>query len=366
MKWSECDGGTGRPVCGDLGQIVAGRVRRATFMLVVLSALLLAWVHVAAATTSHDSAAWPPVGLSSVCFVTRDVGWLTASTTDNDGLPLGADCVYSTTDGGTTWKLQLRSSQQYISDLQPLFVNETTGWAYGRSLLGTRDGGEHWRRLGIAPRGYWIQDLQATSGKVLWGQRYHDPESHATEVMRSTDWGASWKRVRLYLDGASLVAFSARRAVLAGRARHVVSLTTDAGRSWKTVWRCPGPVYGTGSRGPSSGWVWGDWGIAHTVDGGRSWRRVSDGTRVYSYFPGALAFSGDSSCWATGPDTIWRTLDGGASWSRFAAPWSGLSDSIIIDSSQFLDDSTGWVVESGQRLWRTLDGGATWTLVMSL
>jgi photosystem II stability/assembly factor-like uncharacterized protein len=368
MKTSESSRGPSRPARGTSGPGAAGRVRRASIMLVLLSTLLLAWVTATAAATPpalDASSAWPPAGLSSACFVTRDVGWLTAWQVSSDGSY--ANHVYATTDGGATWTRQFASPNQYTTVDRTLFVSQTTGWAWGRGLLRTRDGGAHWRRSPIAPLGYWIQDLQAPGGSVLWAERYYDPESQTTEVMRSTDLGASWRSVlRRSQGGAGLAAFSSRRAFLAGFARHIVSLTKDAGRTWKTVWRCPGPVYGVGSRGPSSGWVWGDWGIAHTADGGRSWRRVSDETRVHSYFTGGLAFFGDSSCWTFGPDTVWRTVDGGASWSRFPAPWSGLSDSTIIDSSQFIDDSTGWVVESGERMWRTLDGGATWTLVLSL
>lgn len=355
--------------------------RHVPVALVLLSALPFAQVGVAAARVVRPTAvgvhdiptaatrladpypAWPPTGLTSVCFVNADVGWLTADIETPDGSGgefLAADRVYATTDGGATWKLQFGVSKWYVFPLTPLFLSRTTGWVFGRSLYGTRDGGAHWRRSAIAPLGFWTEDLQAPSKGVLWAQCFYDPDSTTTEVMRSTDSGRSWKKVRLYSGGGHLAAFTSKRAVLARFPSHVASLTTDAGRSWKSAWRSPGDVLGMVSRGPKSAWMWGDWGIAHTADGGRTWRRVS------RYYPGAVACGGSSSCWAVGSDAVWRTLDGGASWASFAPPWAGPSDSVSIGSVQFINDRVGWVVESGSRLWRTLDGGATWTLLLSL
>jgi photosystem II stability/assembly factor-like uncharacterized protein len=360
--------------------------RRASIALVLLSALLFAPVGVAAARVARPPAAgvgdipavatrlvdaypaWPPSSLTSVCFVNADDGWLTATVETPDGgggEVLAADRVYATTDGGATWRLQFGASKWYVFDLRPLFLSRTIGWAFGRSLFGTRDGGAHWRRSAIAPLGFWTEDLQAPSTGVLWAQCFYDPDSSMTEVMRSTDSGKSWKQVRLYTGGARLAAFTSKRAVLAGLLLaglpgHVASLTTDAGRSWRRVWRCPGDVWGMVSRGPKSAWMWGDWGIAHSADGGGTWRRVSH------YSPRAIACGSSSSCWAVGSDAVWRTLDGGASWSSFSPPWAASSDSVSIGSVQFINDRVGWVVESDSRLWRTLDGGAKWTLLLSL
>jgi len=315
----------------------------------------------AGAAQSLGSPAWPPTGLTAVFFVDADHGWLTATgDVADEGIPIGGNRVYVTSNGGATWTLQFDApGLWYLFELRPFFISPRTGWAYGRSMMVTRDGGAHWRRSPIAPNCYWTQDLQWPGGVVLWAQTYYDPDSPFAQVRRSTDTGRSWKLVRVYRGAASLGVFSSRSAILAGHPQHWVSLTTDAGRTWKKVWRFPGDyMSAVVSRRSRSAWLWGDGGIAHTADGGRTWRRVS------RFRPSLMACASASTCWAVRSDAVLRTLDGGVHWSSFTPPWAGTDDGI--DSVQFIDARTGWVVEGGARVWRTLDGGASWSLVLSL
>ncbi len=73
--------------------------------------------------------------LRSISFLDTLVGWV-------------ADWrIYKTTDGGNSWVKQDTGAGGYINAIK--FANRDIGWAGGDYgvLLGTTDGGEHWKRL---------------------------------------------------------------------------------------------------------------------------------------------------------------------------------------------------------------------------
>jgi photosystem II stability/assembly factor-like uncharacterized protein len=80
---------------------------------------------------------------------------------------------------------------------------------------------------------------------------------------------------------------------------------------------------------PSEGWVLGNTGIEHTVDGGRTWSPVgaapsSDATH--------LRFADPSDGWAWSSSTVWSTHDGGRTWTRQTLP--GLATEFTVEDLQ--------------------------------
>lgn len=332
------------------------------FRLCIAALLLAASFSAAAVPQSSDAkglgcreaasvpkAVWPPDEINSVCFISREMGWLSGYTPSHS--------LYVTTDGGRTWRRSLAVDGIWTWTLTPVFRNARSGWAYGWSLWRTTDGGAHWRKCRVStPRvkNPFVYDVQVVSPGVLWAQASYDPESQIQTVLRSTNGGKSWRSRRSYRVWGPLVAVTSTRAVLAPSPGRAVLLTTNAGATWRRVWRSPGAVDGGARVSSRKAWLWGSWGIARTLNGGVRWSVVSR-----SVTPRVAAFVGEKAGWAFGYDgDAWRTVNG-RDWKRVVVPWG---DGVA--SVSFINRSTGFVVEDGRRLWRTMDGGLTWAKLL--
>jgi photosystem II stability/assembly factor-like uncharacterized protein len=225
----------------------------------------------------------------------------------------GADGgVWKTTNGGLTWAdvwpqdaagaigaiaIDLRDRQTvWVGTGEPNLRNDIS---YGDGVWVTRDGGAHWRNVGL-PQTWAIAQIAidpANSRHVLVaavGNPYRD--SAARGVYRTADGGRTWQRT-LYLgpsSGASDIAIDPRNpnVVFAG------------------IWQFRRVPWSFSSGGPLDG-------IFKSTDGGRTWRRLRGnglptgemgriglgvaGKRVYALIQSKAGI-------------LWRSDDGGAHW----------------------------------------------------
>lgn len=254
--------------------------------------------------------------------------------------------VWSTTDGGSTWRLRRSSSRQLgggaiacvgdqvwiagdgvvlhsadrghswdaerggaltgIDCWNVVFANELDGWIKGdgEALLHTVDGGQSWSRVTNSPKPA-VTKLSAVPDGSVWGA--------ANYVVKSPDGGQHWLRVT-----------QKRR------------LTAVAAVSSQEAWA-------VGQRGRAM----------HTTDGGATWRTRQTGMKAYLL---DVCFVGAAHGWiAAANGTVARTVDAGRHWVKTRT--GGAAVRRVI----FTDVSHGLALTEGATILRTSDGGRTWS-----
>jgi photosystem II stability/assembly factor-like uncharacterized protein len=238
-----------------------------------------------------------------------------------------------------------------------------------------------------------LRGVSAVSDRIAWAS------GADSTVLRTTDGGADWKKLKVTadtLDFRDIDAFDARTAYVLsignGPASRIYK-TTDAGATWTLQFRNEDPkaFYDAMSFWDRNhGIVIGDsidgqFCIMTTENGGRTWVRVpANALRPALENEGAFAASGTniavfgkSHAWiGTGAGAkarMLRTVDRGRTWRIAETPLlAGASAGIF--SVAFRDAKHGVVVggdyrresEAADNLAMTSDGGITWTLVNGL
>jgi photosystem II stability/assembly factor-like uncharacterized protein len=350
------------------------------------------------------------VSFCDITFTDAAHGWAVGDPANPN---TGTGIIYRTTNGGRTW---VRVPLHLIGGVNAVsFATQNVGWAVsGGAVLHTTDGGRHWTRQSVqrAGRPFWgFYDVQALSVREAWigGERDALRDPSLEGLMRTTDGGATWKRVKAGLgDTVHHVFFSSpRNGWIAGES--AIMHTSDGGAHWRRQLSLPSMEYFRGlsfsdsrngwaasSKGalqPSSppgaiyrttdggahwvsqattpnglGWVkaltrskavvGGAGGfLSRTADGGASWR---PSTRVAAGLSGnllAVEFISAATGWAAGSSgEITKTSDGGVNWSAQAS-----STTQDVNDVDFIDPSNGWAVGDAGVIVHTADGGATWT-----
>jgi photosystem II stability/assembly factor-like uncharacterized protein len=241
--------------------------------------------------TQDDGQSWEifPYPGGSLQFLDENIGWA-----------LGRD-IYKTADGGEAWT----KVKTVNWDGQFSFVDEQNGWAVARSgdeisLVRTEDGGRTWKE---------VRPTVAYADAVFRSLSMID----ATHGWAIVDMGAA-ARVFSTLDGGMTWEDVTPDGLLARTGDEIVSgVFVNARTGWLLVHELPGPDDGTLR----------PLGIWHTTDGGRTWSvdhgRFEGAGRLF------FAFADDQNGWfgmeegdcAMGvgcPMDTHLTNDGGAAW----------------------------------------------------
>ncbi|HKB64232.1 MAG TPA: hypothetical protein VKC61_00135 [Pyrinomonadaceae bacterium] len=238
-----------------------------------------------------------------------------------------------------------------------------------------------------------LRGVSAVSERIAWAS------GADSTVLRTTDGGATWKKLTVtadVLDFRDIDAFDERTAYALsignGPASRIYK-TTDAGATWKLQFRNDDPkaFYDAMSFWDANhGIVIGDsidgqFCIMTTENGGRSWVRVPanalppslENEGAFAASGTNIALFGKSHAWiGTGAGAkarVMRTTDRGRTWKIAETPLMADASAGIF-SVAFRDAKHGVIVggdyrkenEAVDNLAATSDGGVTWTLVKGL
>ena len=156
----------------------------------------------------------PPTCGATVWHTADGAGWkrMPANTPRND---YGSICVLDdshawvvgnyghmalTTDGGQTWRENNIPKGGNLAQVQ--FVNQSEGWirvSYGHEgrLWHSADGGQSWQRQSLPIESFWTPvDMQFIDAQRGW--MLIDAGKHGSQLLRTTDGGATWSIAHVY------------------------------------------------------------------------------------------------------------------------------------------------------------------------
>ncbi len=255
--------------------------------------------------------------LHSLFFLDQNRGWAVG----------GKGVMLATEDGGRTWKIKPRPSEDVLRDIY--FFDEYNGWIVCERnlydlkakdeprtyLMNTIDGGIRWTRVEVRDTEPDVRLVRAVFSPS--GRGWTFGEGGAVYTLQEP--GADWVRLQ-----------SPTRHLLLG------GTFIDDCRGW---------LVGAGAT------------IIQTSDGGETWH-VSQlpGARGVRF--NAASFIDNRHGWAVGSGgSIYRTINGGRTWTS--------QDSRVsadLFDVKFLDAAEGWAVGAEGTSIHTADGGHTWTV----
>ena len=288
--------------------------------------LLTVFSHSASAATWGRQSSGTMGWLHAVFFLNQKTGWAVGS----------KGALLTTVDGGLTWKIQQRPTEDSLSDVY--FSTEQNGWLVCETniyelktreaprtyLLRTDDGGLTWEKVDVNGDDTRTGNVDTRLTRVIFARGGRGwVFGEAGTAYTTNDAGKTWKRVQL-----------PTRYLLLGGA------FVDNDRGW---------LVGAGAT------------ILQTSDGGDTWHqsRLTDanGARVTGVRFNSASFVDNRLGWAVGTGgRILRTVNGGRTWQEQT---SGVTVDLL--DVKFLNDLEGWAVGAGGTVIRTFDGGLHWT-----
>ncbi|MBO9633225.1 MAG: hypothetical protein J7578_08915 [Chitinophagaceae bacterium] len=204
----------------------------------------------------------------------------------------------------------------------------------------------------------WVK-LQPGIGKFHDIHFVNDSTGYACgkTVARTTDRGNNWISFPLTDDQPYYELYSTDPAHCWVVGQNKLSITTDSGRNWTFI-----PL-SVGSAGVSdifffdnnNGMIAGKGGLFRSSDGGHHWTTV-----VGSQFISDVSFIDQQNGWYIDEKKVFHTQDAGVSFTEQHA----FPDSLT--RIQFISAQTGWLSDVKGAIYRTIDGGLTWDKVKTL
>jgi photosystem II stability/assembly factor-like uncharacterized protein len=289
------------------------------------------WISISEGGTGTFKVEDISIGRQKIQFMSPGLGW-----------SLEGEGIARTADGGFTWSNTKITVGKDYSLESLFFMSADEGWAVGKYVYHTGDGGRSWQKLSETPKG--------------------DPQRQID--MHVAEENANYNPALWFTD--------ANHGLMA-RLDGEVHETNDGGRTWKMVWKVDRRIEDVFFVHKQSGWMVDSEGIiSRTIDGGHSWSIVRTPTTnsLHSVF-----FINEQIGWAVGDDAaILYSKDGGSTWKQ--ATVIGLSKPFPpLASVSFTDNLHGWAVGglsesvkqgSGAPLpnvvLTTNDGGESWRL----
>ena len=270
--------------------------------------------------------------------------------------------IWLSTDGGFSWFKTQDAVGTLPYSWKLHFADESHGYAMGPRgiLLATTDGGFTWDMVQDGG-GFTITDLDMFDDNLGMG-------AGRNYIFRTRDAGESWELKRLVLDGPTFgrdedvaaIDFVSQDVIVAAGAGGVVFQSFDGGEFWFQIGAPSLPaqfdIQDIDFVSDFEGWVVGDYGVYHTLDG-FNWSRSLD------FFGDVIQFIDEDTGWMQMPGTRqWRTTNGGNTWDDVFLPDHPLYGSVSTEDMHYFDHDNGWVVGWYGYACRTTDGGRTWTI----
>ncbi|MDD4969052.1 MAG: YCF48-related protein [Paludibacter sp.] len=247
--------------------------------------------------------------LSSVCFVTADIGYIVGES----GL------IIKTSNGGNNWSIQISNSTNSLNSV--FFVNSETGYAVGDggTILKTINGGTNWTKLtsGTTSNLFTVFLVDANIGYI---------GGDAGLVLKTINGGLNWIQPQQLPVTAHYPCMS------------VFFTSTNTGYAASYMGLHP-----------------------KTIDGGLNWTGTEPVGTYGGIIGGALTsvyFQDTNTGFITelSSSTIYKSTDGGENWTKRTLG----SNYYDLYSVHFSSVDTGYVVGSGGKIFRTVDKGETW------
>ncbi len=234
--------------------------------------------------------------------------------------PGRATKVFKTDDGGATWMTKFTNVDSAVHWKCFSFWNPLHGVAIsdavagGFTMMSTVDGGWTWNRAPplSLPAAVADERVSAESGTCIVAGRSGRAWLGTTKlhVLRSTNYGASWKRAYVPItrtDSTGIVSLAfgdkTRGMALGEHASSpddtLIAFTDDGGQTWTTralqplMTELSAGAFVPGLKGPTV-LVVGARGSSYSRDGGGTWERID--TLAYH----SVAFAGRTAGWAVG------------------------------------------------------------------
>lgn len=270
-----------------------------------------------------------------------------------------AGVVLHTFDGGQSWQLQQTPTQAYIYGID--FVDQEYGWAMGEEegiggvILHSTDGGRTWHRLSpptdLSPF-FRMHAVEFLDRKVGWSVGV------SGLVLHTKNGGQSWEKQNVtasdgfFRDLEDLSVIDNLRVWVAGN--FTLAHTEDGGKTWHTDTTEVGrydfrQVFFVDQ---AHGWAVSEFGgkLFKTTDGGKNWV-PGNGNMEEGIFQ--VFFLNPDSGWANGSKGIYWTTNGGEHWEKISEQ--------LIGNFVFVNEKIGWSgFKAGTDILRTTDGGHSW------
>ena len=245
--------------------------------------------------------------LASIYFCDSLNGW---------AVGFDGDIIHSS-DGGFTWAPQTSGVTDTLYDVY--FSDISHGWAVGRngSVLQTLDGGTTWKK-----------HLKRTNHELLKVRTSGDTVIIVSQfklLFKSIDGGMTWTDLSTgFLDDVYCVEFIGLKNILVGTLQGVIK-STDEGANWHKIdtslLELKTLIRNTYFFNLDTGYVYSDYGIYFTSDGGQTWDTLVDpknALNFWQYYYG-LTFidhqKGYMVACEGAPTRLLKTLDGCHTWS---------------------------------------------------
>jgi photosystem II stability/assembly factor-like uncharacterized protein len=258
------------------------------------------------------------------------------------------------------------------------FIDTLRGWVCGEGgvILKTTDGGRNWISQTGSENSV-VMDLFVLNERLAWAVGwiyFTDTLSYyGSEIMKTTNGGASWSRARFEQSGRYFhtITFLDSLKGFIGGVYGDIERTTDGGTSWTRMavdssiaagftilniqFATPQLGFATGGQFDITGIMW------RTTNGGLNWRAESVSPEpIYAlHFVDALhiiAIAGDYDYGAS----MLRSKDGGVRWQYTYLNIFGQPGSL-----SFRTPAEAWV-PVGNQIMATLDTAKTWRVVDTL
>lgn len=364
------------------------------------------WFPLYVKTNNFTSAA---AFLNDLYFFNKDQGFIVG----DDAL------LYTTTDGGRSWR-DTSFSTVGSSRLNCItFVNDTLGFISGggSTLFRTRNGGRSWEQINVDFIGFnqdikKVRFLDHLTGFAVGGNGL---------FMKTTDGGSTWTKHSTPASGIyyDLCIVDAKTVLVGGTYDSGIILkTTDAGTTWTVTYDSfsyPSSCYtvaadparkkiffgGGGSPGDflgyngrslaatsdtgatyqrlsgnsgtdyrdafflndSTGFIAGQAGLAYkTIDYGETWKPLARIPALFASNDARSIFFVNDTLGYAASDRIYKTRNGGATWTQTTIPGQ---DAQYAAKRMFFYDSLEGLVMDNYSIYRTTNGGTTWSQVLA-
>ncbi len=309
--------------------------------------------------------------LKKIHFADRNTGWILSASSE----------ILKTTNGGDNWAYF--NFWHYESFFGMSFANPETGWIAGEFgiIKRTTNGGATWEDKAAKSytRYQQIRFVNESTGFLTGINRL----KKQVVLQKTVDYGKSWTQIAnditdefIQLNGVffndqnngwliGAINDTTNSKKMGGQ----IYKTTDQGKTWYDqrngeTFEFINALHFTAS---DSGWIVGQHGlIRKTIDGGKSWQKVSRVDPQTIYYWHAVQFANSKTGWICGINrtdlvqhsAIYKTTDAGQTWERLVT-----LDQNVINSFLFRDSRKGWLVGSKGLLMETSNGGGTWNSI---